>query len=281
MSNDANLIELARHYLDVEQPQRALEVLNQIQGPDLTGFEYWELRGRALYNLRRYEEANRVVEAGLSRDPESVELLYLHCCCQNMLGNPAEAEKSILAALRLMPHEPVFLTCYAILVARAEQFDKAKMLLTEASRIAPDHPEVLEGWATLAYFCGDDKLAGKFSKKILEEDPESLRGHYLHGFYLQSRGDYRRATRHHQTAVQLNPKDRIYAEAARHSRQMASPLLWPLWPFIHFGSGTVWIAAIVIISTLRVAGYKDIAAIFALTYIFLCIYSWIVPRLLR
>jgi hypothetical protein len=70
-------LALAGHYLDVEQPRRALDVLAGLGGgaPEQLGF--WEVRAQALLDLERFDEALQAAEEGLRRDADSLVLLSL------------------------------------------------------------------------------------------------------------------------------------------------------------------------------------------------------------
>ena len=62
--------ELARHYLEVAQPQRALDAL--AGSPSLDDPEVWALRGWALVDLERCPEAADVAREALGSWPDDV-----------------------------------------------------------------------------------------------------------------------------------------------------------------------------------------------------------------
>jgi predicted GNAT family N-acyltransferase len=124
-------LELARRYLEIDRPERALELLTGRQN-DLDDADYWGLRASALLELDRNAEAVEATRRGLDLEPDSTALLLLNAHAHKGLGDLAAAERSLLAALRLDAEDAVLLAEYALLVARAGQLDKARALLDEA-----------------------------------------------------------------------------------------------------------------------------------------------------
>lgn len=273
-------LALARHFLEIGQPGRALETLDRASGVPADAAAH-ALRGLALHDLGRYADAARVARAGLAREPESLPLLRLLCDAEARLGNLAEAERAILAALRLAPDEPRLLCRYAHLVAGAGQADKARRLVEEAARLAPDDPAVLRARVALSYVGGDDRATAARSRDLLARDPDDEYGHRMLGAALSSRGAVTQAERHLRTAARFDPADPDLAEATRATRLAAHPLLWPLRPLRRFGVIPVWLGAIAIIFGLRSLGLQPVAAVVGLAYFLLCVYSWVVPPLLR
>ena len=98
-ATDRNLA-LARHYLDIEQPRRALEVLDRREH-DVGDAEYWRLRATALIAVDRYREALDAAARGLDLDPGDVGLLLVSALAHRGVGDLAAAERALLAALRI------------------------------------------------------------------------------------------------------------------------------------------------------------------------------------
>lgn len=281
MQETTSIATLARHYLDIGRPERALEALDRPGAADMEGAELWYLRGQALYELDRFEDANRVALAGLAQLPESIPLLFLRCNCAAKLDDLASAEQAILTALQLRPEEPALLCRYALLVARAGQLDKAARLIAEAARIDAEDPAVARARVTLAYLRGDDRQVARVSQDLLANDPEDTYGHYMLGHALFGSGNVGGAQRHLRTAARLDPSDHDLVESARAARFANHWLLWPLRPFQRIGTVGLWLGFMAIFLLLRSFGMRPLAGLFALVYLALVIYSWVVPWLLR
>src|SRR5215210_709887 len=153
-----NNLALARHYLQIDQPARALEVLERRQN-DLHDPDYWLLRASALVDVDRHDDAITAAARGLDLDPDDGALLRVNAMAQTGVGDVAAAERSLLAALRLDPEDPALLSQYALLVARAGQLEKARRLLEEAERLEPLAPAVTYARGVVAYLSGDDDEA--------------------------------------------------------------------------------------------------------------------------
>src|SRR5881409_2698008 len=101
MADDPKALALARHYLEIENPKRALEALERSHADELESPEFWELRADALLRLGRYGEGARAAREGLARDPDEIVLLDLLCLCELNLDNLSSAEQALDRALEL------------------------------------------------------------------------------------------------------------------------------------------------------------------------------------
>ncbi|MBX3058301.1 MAG: tetratricopeptide repeat protein [Anaerolineae bacterium] len=100
MPEKTTSLSLASHYLDIDQPDRALALLDQPDSEVINYPYFWYLRGQAFYRLEKFENARQATQKGLALSPQDVQLLLLLCNCQSRLNNLAEAERAILAALQ-------------------------------------------------------------------------------------------------------------------------------------------------------------------------------------
>lgn len=278
-ANAAGNLALARHYVRVQRPERALEAL--ARGADVDDPEFHELRGRALYELDRYEEAKQAAQAGLAIEPNDVTLLGVLCDCERELGGLAESERALLAALELAPSSPQLLCAYAHLCARGGQLADAERLLAEAEAIDPQAVSVLQTRVWLAYLRGDGATTESAARTLLAAEPENALGLTAIGHRLASRGDTRESQRHYELAAQAHTTDPQIVAAARAARVESHWLLWPLWPLRRFGPGRLWLAWIALLLLAGAVHAPWLAIPAALVYIPLVIYSWIVPPLAR
>jgi tetratricopeptide (TPR) repeat protein len=275
---DGNLA-LAQHFLDIDQPRRALDVLEGRQN-DLDDPEFWELRATALIELDRHREAVDAAARGLDLDPDDIGLLLMSALAHKGTGDLAAAERALLAALRLDAENAALLSQYALLVASAGQLDKARRLLDEAERIDPLAAYVVQARGVIAFLSGDDDAAARHAESILAEHPEEYAAHLLRGSALSQRGWSRAARGHFETAARLDPADAQVAQIARRSRWATHPLMWPLLPFQRFGPGKVWLAYIALFAVTAGLGIGWLTIALVVSYLVLVVYSWTVPPLL-
>jgi tetratricopeptide (TPR) repeat protein len=281
-TNADNAVALASHYLDVDQPQRALDVLDGLGDPDFDDAYLWALRAQALVDLKRFADAAATARSGLRADAESISLLDLLTIAEAELGELESAEAAILQALELEPERPVLLCRYAHLLARGGELAKADRVCAEAERIAPDDDVVIRCRIALAYVRGDDKAAERESRRLLAEiDPDDPVGHTMLGVQAASRASFRTASRHFDTAARYDLGDEEAVALARRGRIETHPLFWPVLPFERFGPAASWLGAVAIMGLLAATGQDVLLLIFAATYVLLCVYSWIVPPLAR
>jgi tetratricopeptide (TPR) repeat protein len=134
-------LELARHYLAVGNPQRALDALAQTSAVD--DEDYWEVRAGALLDLDRWEEAAEAARGGLALEPDDVFLLDMLAIAELELHHGGAALEAIDAALELVPDHPTPLAHRALILARLKRFDEAEHAIDEALAIEPDSVDVL------------------------------------------------------------------------------------------------------------------------------------------
>lgn len=274
-------LALAGRYLEIGQPERALRTLDAAGGDVLHTAVYWRLRAQALLHMGRDAEAKAAVGSGLAESPEDVVLLYLLFTCEWKLGDVAAAERAILGALRQIPEDPALLTRYALLVAQAGQTEKARRLVDRAAEIAPEDATVLRTRVVLSQAQGDHREAEQLTRRLLAEDPEEAFGHKALGDSALLRGRVGDAARHYRTAAASDPTDTSAIRAARESAFYTHPLLWPVRPFAAVGPAKIWLGAIVVVYGLRALGLDLVAGVLGVAYLLLCVYSWVVPPLLR
>lgn len=275
---EAGPLDLARHYLAIHQPGRALAALDA--GPvDLEDVEPWRIRGEALCDLERGGEAASAATSGLRIDPDDIGLLSILCRAETQNGNAAAAERAVLAALRLEPEHPELLVQYAHLVARAGQLDKAQRLVDEAAKIDPMSEAVVSTRGFLAFLEGRDDEAQHHAQTVLRDDPDAAHAHALRAATLVEEGRMREARRHLEAAARADPTDHHLAEAARSVRASTNPLLWPMIPIMRWGQGRVWLAYICIFAVTLATGIGWLSGAVVVTWLVFVVYSWTVPSL--
>jgi tetratricopeptide (TPR) repeat protein len=272
-------IGLAEHYLDVGQPERALDALAHVH-PDDVDF-VWELRARALIELERWDDAADAARESLADEPDDAPVLALLAYAEWKLDNAAEAERAVLAALEQAPDSPPLLSLYAHIVASEGQLEKAERLVERALRLAPEDSDVRRTAAEIAYLQGRDSEADRHSRDALALDPEDAHAHALLGVTAAERGRVRPAAGYLRTAAELDPAIEHHARAARLSEVAAHLLLIPLWPISRFGQGPVWIAGVLTLIVTNQVAPSPIPGIVIIVWLAYVAYSWIAPPLLE
>ena len=271
----ATSLAAAERYVQVGQPERALQVLADLDSDTAVSPRAQVLRGFALYGADRFREAADVARDALEQDPDSVELLFALSLVSEQLGDLGEAERAVLAALAIVPEDVQLLCQYASVLMRGGQLEKAERLLDEASARDPESPDVLQERLSLAYLRADDRRVRELTQRVLALDPESVQGHRMLGVLAFNRGDAAEAAERFAEGVRYDPSNERWAKDAREARSMTSFLYWPARFFGRFGVAQTWIAAIVIIYGLRSAGLGTAATVAGLSWLVICVWSWI------
>jgi tetratricopeptide (TPR) repeat protein len=273
--------ELARHYLEVDQPQRALEALARARGDELEDPEIWALRGWALIDLDRFDEAAAVARDALARWVDDVDFLRLLAVAEAHRDHLAQAEEAVLAALRAEPDDPHLLCAYADALMRGGQLDKARAVLELAEQSDPDETLVLRMRLNLAYLRCRDGEARRLAEELLSRDADDYQGQVMLGGLDMEKVRLRSAERRFGSAIRTDPSSPGIARSARIVRTMRRPLFWPLLPFERFGPGPTWLVAVALILGLGAAGLETASTVVALVWLALVIYSWTAGPLLE
>jgi tetratricopeptide (TPR) repeat protein len=274
-------LALARHFLTIDRPERALEALGLVEEAAALP-EAWGIRGRALMLLGRHAEAAQALQRGLGLSPTDTELLYLLAFTEKSLGNLAAAERHLLEALRIAPTSAVLLASYAELVARAGQFAKARGLLQRAEEIDPECTSLLRVRTVVASLEGRDREAVRHARSWVAERPDDARAHVTAAAMHENAGRPDIGFRHAREAVTLDARVADGdVEWLRQQRLMSHWAMVPLRPVARFGPATVWGCAVAILIVLRALEPSWLAATFAGLYILFVIYTWAVPPIVR
>jgi len=256
MEPAAGPLVLARHDLARDRPDRALDALSKVTGPELETSDFWSLRASALYRLRRWNEAIEAAQTGLEREPGDLQLLDVLALAQLENGDKKQARRTIEHALELHPDEAILHAHRALVLARSAQkafrlasYKEARAEVDEALRLDPTSEAVLRVRAQVATLSGDPR-ALEYASELLAFDPEDDHAHVVAGSALARRGDVAQGLDHYLEAARLDPSDRqnawIGGRAHALQGRYAAPLLfaerltrgrlWLVWPLLAWGT---------------------------------------------
>jgi tetratricopeptide (TPR) repeat protein len=279
--NGDRALALAEHYLEIDQPARALATLERAESEVIEDSRFWLTRARALRGVARPGAAANAARRGLDLDPEDPILLDVLCLAALETGDLRDARSAIRSAIELWPDEPDLLAHAAMVEAKDGEYVEARLLLDEAARIDPEAREVLNARGYAAFLRGDDDEAAAEYRSLLERDPDSIAGHYMRGAALARRGKWRVAERHLREAAARAPDDAEVADLARRLRALAHPLMLPLRPVARLGRWRIWFGWLAIYAILRATGNAILVGVAAAIWVFFVAYTWIVPPLVR
>jgi tetratricopeptide (TPR) repeat protein len=263
------------------RPADALSELSSLSAGEATSPAAFYLRAAALNTLERWSEAAQAARAGLEAGGPKPELLGQLSQSLRNLGDLPGAERAILDALALAPTDVDHLCAYARLCTDAGQLAKAAKLVDRAAAEAPEAAVVYASRIRLALAQGRDAEAQRISKAFVAAYPESPAAHAALGGTSAVRGQVKHAYAGLRQAAAGAPTEHEFGEAAMEARMATHPLLWPLRPIERFGAIKVWLVVIAAIFGLRVIGLTPLAAALGLFWLVFCVYSWVVPPLVR
>jgi predicted Zn-dependent protease len=266
--------------LQANRPEQALDELGRLPTDETISPIAFELRAVALLRLERWAEAADAARRGLAGGPDPDLLGHLGAAL-TQLGEYPLAERALLDGLAIAPQDPRLLCYYASLCLKVNQTDKAAKLLDRAAAIAPHESLVYAVRIQLAFARGDDKLAKRISEEYVAEYPEAAHAHALYGQSAHNRGQIAEAYLSLRRASANDPTDQDYAKAAITARAYVHPLLLPLRPLYRLGPVKVWLTVVATILVLRGIGAPGLAGLLGLTWFAYCVYSWIVPPIVR
>lgn len=274
-------LQMAAHWLQIGRPERVLDELQGLSGDAAVDYRAYLFRGAALHSLDRNAEAVDVLRDGLALHGPFPAMLHVLGAALRSEGRLPEAEAAFLQGLSLDPNDPDLLIGYAHVCLAAGQAEKAGALVERAASQAPESAAVSAALAQVAFALGKDREMYRHSTEALSHDPEDPNARALHGTASMLTGDARGGYDSLRTAAASQPGDEDLRAAAREAKLYNHPLMVPLRPFARFNPLVVWIGAVAIIYGLRVAGLGPLSFAFAMFWLGFCIYSWVVPPLVR
>jgi tetratricopeptide (TPR) repeat protein len=278
---DAAGIARAQALLVAHRPEEALRELAALPAGAATSPMAYQLRATALNRLERSAEAADAARAGLAAGGPDPDLLGELGHALREQGDLPAAERALLDGLALAPADVDLLCAYSRLCMDAGQLEKAAMLVERAVAGAPEAQIVYATRIRLAYAQGKDAEAQRISRDFVAAYPESPAAHAALGGTSAVRGQIRPAYAGLRQAAAGAPTDADFAAAAMQARVASHPLLWPLRPIERFGAIKTWLVAVAVIFGLRAAGLAPLAVLAALLWFAICVYSWVVPPLMR
>jgi tetratricopeptide (TPR) repeat protein len=271
----------AQALLVAHRPEDALSELATLPAAEAISPAAALLRCYALLRLERFPEAGVAARAGLAENGPNPDLLYVLGRTEQEAGHLEVAERALLDGLAMAPHDVDLLCAYAELCAANNQPDKAEKLVARAQAQAPESVSVFATRIQVAHARGDDRAAQRIAQQFVAVHPENPLAHAMLGGMSAVRGQINPAYAGLRQAAFTAPAEQAYAESAMDLRIAKHPLMLPVRPFIRFGPLKTWVAAIVVIYGLRLIGLPVLSVAFALSWALLCVYSWVVPPLVR
>jgi tetratricopeptide (TPR) repeat protein len=203
---------LARAYLGVGQPAKAIEILAPIAG-EQASWEVYYLRGVASIALdRRGDAANAFLQA-LTMQPNEASV---HYAFGKLILRSSQAEggqagvREIEKAIDLSPHEGEYYITLADYFFDKGDIPAAIRELKTATDIAPPSVDISATLAMAELELNGPEAAKPFIDKTIALDPKAGAGYDLLGRYYMRLGDDTHAANSYEKAARLTPENDIY-----------------------------------------------------------------------
>ncbi len=209
---DRRRIGFDRHYLramsSAALPGEGQAVLSEVQ----RALEYGtfqphilNLKGNALKNLRRYEDAEAAYRQALVYAPHSWHAHNGLCAVALQKGRLEEALAHGQAALSLCPRYAEARNNLGSALAKKGDLDGAIREYREAIHIHPDFAEAHNNLGSALKARGDLDGAVEACRRALRIQPDLVEARYNLGGILKARGDLDGAIREYREAIRIHP----------------------------------------------------------------------------
>ncbi|MFI5938521.1 tetratricopeptide repeat protein [Actinoplanes sp. NPDC051494] len=274
-------IDRARYLLLAGRPEQALQELGALPIDEAFGPPAMQVRCAALILLKRWPEAVEAARAGLAAGGPDPQLLLWLGQAEQEMGHPEAVEQALLGGLALDPGDVDLLCAYADLCVAEGQPDKAAQLVAHAAAEDPHAAVVFATRVRVAFALGDDREAERIGQEFVAAYPEDPYALALLGSANAVRGDARTAYSNYRQAAAAQPANEVLTDVAMEMRVAQHPLMRPLYPMRRFGPLQTWLAWIALTTLLRATGFRAVVLVLTPIWLLYCIYSWVVPPLLR
>ena len=195
---------LISRFEESRQWDRALETAQEWLSREPRGGRAHLAAGQALLNLGRPAEAEHHLAQALAQNPDSDLALRFMSIAQFRQKRFREADDSINKALSLNPEGAFHWFHLADMFFQQGDLASAKKFAKKARELAPRDADILSLLARCEP-ADDDSRLWKY-RQALELDPENAEVHNNIGaYYLNAKGDYKRAEEHFRRALFFNP----------------------------------------------------------------------------
>jgi predicted Zn-dependent protease len=273
-----------QHLLEVGRPRDARPLLGRLLRLEPDRVESLYLAAQIEYDDAKPDEARRRVHEALARAPAHRGARILRFRLELDAERFGEAEAAILGLLRDSPEDAFCLTLYARLMVRVQQLDKARALIDEALRLAPELPAAQVHDTLLHVIRGDRDAASGRLAQLVREDPDAVHVAWTAIYFLQSQGRWGEVLTIARELMRVIPGDSDLVDVIVEARLWSHWSTRPLWPFVRFGWGGsigVWLAGGLGLSLLGKVVSKPLLLAATGSYLLYIVYSWVWPPLLR
>ena len=136
--------------------------------------------GEILYRSQRYEAAVELLESAVAAYPRDEELRYAYALALEQAGNLAGAETQLRQLISENPDNAAAHNALGyMLTVNDERLDQAEAFISEALRLRPDDPAILDSMGWVHFKRGDADAALDYLQRAFQAFPDAEVGAHL------------------------------------------------------------------------------------------------------
>jgi tetratricopeptide (TPR) repeat protein len=265
------------HLIDLRRLDHAQSEIENALKADPKDTELLYLSAYIYWLEELYDEGIEIAEVGLSYSPENEKLKYVLFLLLRSDEQYEKAETLIIDLIRNNPRDDDYLRGYAYVMLFTFHLSKAKKLIAEAMRIAPDSSSNQLIATLIDIADGKLKDADRKLERLVKDNPDDE--HILNMLLIQliSKNKYRAAQVLAQTLLRKNPNDHGLIKtiiSLRTSTHWSAIPLWPITRFGWMGSIGMWGLFVVLLTLNKQINHPAFGYV-VWGYLAWCVYSWI------
>jgi tetratricopeptide (TPR) repeat protein len=130
--------------------------------------------------VKRFEEADRVLDDALRAQPEDADFLYEKSMIADRLGRPGDMEQLLRRVIKLKPNYAQAYNALGYSFAdRGERLDEARALVGKALSLAPSDPFIIDSMGWVEFRSGHLQEALKYLRQAWDSRPDAEIGAHL------------------------------------------------------------------------------------------------------
>lgn len=202
-----SLLSLGAIELALNQPKKAIPLLEQVIEINPRSQEAHYLLGQAYINSGRFDKAIKEFKASLEIEPQYTEAIYALAVVYNVSGQYRQAVDYLTRSLELMPEGDLEIyTALGSSHISLKEYGPALDYYQKALKLEPENIVILSGLSEALYNLNRGREAISYLKKIIEINREFTAAYYSLGRAYLSLSQYNEALNNYLRVIELNPE---------------------------------------------------------------------------
>lgn len=177
--------------------------------------ELWLLEINLLRDLNKHQQALKIADQALEKNPDSIPLRYARAMTYDALHQVDNAEKDLRAIIKDDPNNSVALNALGyMLTVTSTHYQEAFKLIDKAYKLDPNNPAIIDSLGWINYKMGHLQKALGYLKKAYANYPDPEVAAHL-GIVLYKTGDKASAIKLFRKTLKDHPKNAAVLKAVK------------------------------------------------------------------